>query len=40
MTNTRPPLLPPFSVKTAVDYLLIAASIAVGVAVIYVRVLA
>jgi hypothetical protein len=39
MTNTRPPLLPPFSVSTAIDYLLIAASIVVAIAVVYVRVL-
>lgn len=37
MTNNRPPLLPPFTVKTAFDYLLIAASLTVGVAVIFVR---
>jgi hypothetical protein len=40
MTNTRPPLLPPFSASTAIDYLLIVASIAVAVAVIWIRVLA
>jgi hypothetical protein len=40
MTNTRPPLLPPFSASTAIDYLLIFASIAVAVGVIYIRVLA
>jgi len=34
MTNHRPPLLPPFTVKTAFDYLLIAASVAVGLAVL------
>ena len=39
MTNNRPPLLPPFSVKTAFDYLLIAASLAIGLAVLYVRLL-
>jgi hypothetical protein len=40
MTNDRPPpLLPPLTVKTAFDYLLIAASIAVAIAVVYIRVL-
>jgi hypothetical protein len=34
MTHHRPPLLPPFTVKTAFDYLLIAASLAVGLAVL------
>ena len=37
MTNNRPPLLPPFSVKTAFDYLLIAASLGVGLAVVFIR---
>lgn len=37
MTNDRPPLFPPFSIKTAFDYLFIAASIGIGIAVIYVR---
>ena len=40
MTNHRPPLLPPFSVKTAFDYTLIVASIAIGIAVIYIRFVA
>jgi hypothetical protein len=40
MTNTRPPLLPPFSASTAIDYVLIVASIAVAIAVVVVRVLA
>jgi hypothetical protein len=41
MTNDRPPpLLPPLTAKTAIDYVLIAASIAVAIAVVYVRVLA
>jgi hypothetical protein len=40
MTNTRPPLLPPFSASTAIDYLLIVSSIAVAIAVIFIRVLA
>jgi hypothetical protein len=34
MTNNRPPLLPPFTVKTAFDYLLIVASFATGLAVL------
>ena len=40
MMNNRPPLLPPFTVKTAFDYVLIAASLAVGLAVIYLRLIA
>ncbi|MDQ8727935.1 hypothetical protein [Bradyrhizobium sp. LHD-71] len=40
MTNARPPLLPPLSARTAVDYVLIAANIAVAIAVIYVRLVA
>lgn len=40
MTKTKPTLLPPLSASTVFDYLLIAASLAVGVAVIYVRLLA
>ena len=39
MTNTRPSLLPPFTAATAIDYLLIAASIAVAIAVVYIRVI-
>jgi hypothetical protein len=39
MTNQRPPLLPPFTVKTAFDYLLIAASLAVGLSVVYIRLI-
>jgi hypothetical protein len=39
MTNDRPPLLPPLTARTAIDYVLIAASIAVAIAVVYVRVL-
>ena len=39
MTNTRPSLLPPFTTATAIDYLLIAASIAVAIAVVYIRVI-
>ena len=40
MTNSRPSLLPPFTAATAVDYLFIAVSIVVAIAVVYVRVLA
>jgi hypothetical protein len=40
MTNTRPSLLPPFTAATAIDYVLIAVSIAVAIAIVYVRVLA
>jgi hypothetical protein len=40
MTKTKPSLLPPLSTSTALDYLLIVTSIAVGIAVIYVRLLA
>lgn len=40
MTNDRPPLLPPLTARTAMDYLLIAASVAVAIAVVYIRVMA
>jgi hypothetical protein len=41
MSNTPPPpLLPPFSASTAIDYVLIVASIAVGVAVVVIRLTA
>jgi hypothetical protein len=40
MTNARPSLLPPFTVKTAIDYALIAANIVVAIAVVYIRVVA
>jgi hypothetical protein len=41
MTNDRPPpLLPPLSARTAIDYVLIVASIAIAIGVVYVRVLA
>jgi hypothetical protein len=40
MTNAPPPLLPPFTASTAIDYLLIVASVAVGFAVILIRVMA
>jgi hypothetical protein len=40
MTNDRPPLLPPLTARTAIDYVLIAASVAVAIAVVYVRVVA
>jgi hypothetical protein len=39
MTNNQPPLLPPLTARTAIDYLLITASIAVAIAVVYIRVL-
>jgi len=37
MRNHRPPLLPTLSAKTAFDYMLAAAGLAIGLAVIYVR---
>jgi hypothetical protein len=39
MTKPKPSLLPPLSTSTMFDYLLIVASIAIGVAVAYVRLL-